>query len=387
MSQTASREKFNAVEQRLMVAFELGWSKWRLALGAAMGQKPWQITIPARNAVALCEAIVKAKKRLGLPADCPIVTCYEAGREGFWLHRLLEQMGIQNLVVDSSSIEVNRRARRAKTDRLDAGKLLSMLLRYVAGEKRLWSVVHVPTREQEDGRHLQREIRTLKKERTRQINRIRGLLANQGVAIRANRRGLLEPLDSIRIWDGSPLPAALKRRVEIEVARHDFVHRQLLDLESERDARIRKSQERAAEIARRLMTLRGIAEVGAETYAREFSWRGFTNRRQVGSLMGVTPTPHQSGELSKERGISRAGNRHMRGIAIDLAWLWLRQQPDSQLSLWFNRRFASGGPRLKKIGIVALARKLLIALWRYADYGEIPKGALLKPGFSQINAA
>ena len=378
MSQTASLEKFIAVPVRLMVAFELGWTSWRLALGSAMGGKPWQITILARNVVALSEAIRKARQRLGLPETCPVFSCYEAGREGFWLHRLLEQMGIENLVVDSSSIEVNRRARRAKTDRLDAEKLLSMLLRYHAGEKKLWSVVHVPSPEQEDGRHLQREIRTLKKEQTRQINRIRGLLANQGVAVRANRRGLLESLDSIRIWDGSHLPAGLCRRLETEVARHTFVHRQLLELESERDARIRQSQDRAAQIARRLMTLRGIAQVGAETYAREFSWRGFRNRRQVGALIGLTPTPHQSGELSHERGISRAGNRHMRGIAIDLAWLWLRQQPQSELTLWYNRRFASGSPRLRKIGIVAVARKLIIALWRYADFAEIPKGALLK---------
>jgi transposase len=378
MTQTASREKFMPVERRLLVAFELGWNRWRLAFGSAMGEGAWQITIPARNVVALTEAIRKAKVRLGLPEACCVLSCYEAGREGFWLHRLLAQMGVENLVVDSSSIEVNRRARRVKTDRLDAEKLLSMLLRYDAGEKKLWSVVHVPTPEQEDGRHLQREIRTVKKERTRQINRIRGLLANQGVAVKANRRGLLESLDSIRIWDGSPLPTGLRRRVEIEVARHDFIHRQLLDLECERDARIRQGRERAAEIARRLMTLRGIAQVGAETYGREFSWRGFKNRRQVGSLIGLTPTPHQSGDSSHERGISRAGNRHMRGVAIDLAWLWLRQQPHSELTLWYNRRFASGGPRLHKIGIVALARKLVIALWRFADFAEIPKGALLK---------
>ena len=174
------------------------------------------------------------------------------------------------------------------------------------------------------------------------------------------------------------MPAGLRRRLETEVARHDFVHRQLLDLESERDARIRQSQDRAAEISRRLMTLRGIAEVGAETWGRELSWRGFRNRRQLGSLIGLTPTPYQSGDSWRERGISRAGNCHVRGIAIDLAWLWLRQQPHSELTLWYNRRFASGSPRLRKIGIVAVARKLLIALWRYADFGEIPKGALLK---------
>ncbi|MGH2362054.1 MAG: IS110 family transposase, partial [bacterium] len=265
-----------------------------------------------------------------------------------------------------------------KTDRLDVRKLLSMLLRYWAGEKKVWSVVHVPSAEQEDGRHLQREIRTLKKEQTRQINRIRGLLANQGVAVNANRRGLLESLDSIRIWDGSPLPAGLRLRLETEAARHGFVHRQLLELECERNARIRQSRDRAAEVARRLMTLRGIAQVGAETYGREFSWRGFKNRRQVGSLVGLVPTPYQSGDSSREGGISRAGNRHLRGIAVDLAWLWLRQQPDSELTLWYNRRFAKGSPRLRKIGIVAVARKLLVALWRFADFGEIPKGALLK---------
>jgi transposase len=313
-----------------------------------------------------------------LGAACRVFSCYEAGREGFWLHRQLTEMGIVNLVVDSSSIEVNRRARRAKTDRLDARKLLGMLLRYWAGEKDVWSVVKVPTREQEDGRQLQRAIRTLTKEQTRLTNRIKGLLASQGVAVRMGRKGLVESLDAIRIWDGSPLPPGLRRRLEMETARHGVVHRQLLDLESERDARMRQGQDRAAEVTRRLKTLRGIGEAGAETYAREFSWREFKNRRQVGCLVGLTSTPYQSGDSFRERGISRAGNRYVRGVAIDLAWLWLRSQPQSELTQWFNQRFARGGPRLRKIGIVALARKLVIALWRYADFGEIPKGALLK---------
>jgi transposase len=378
MSQTASRKDFIAVKDRLLVAFELGWEKWRLAFATATGEKPWQVVIPARDVLALTKAIGKARQRFEVSESCPVFSCYEAGREGFWLHRLLTQMGVVNLVVDSSSIEVNRRARRAKTDRLDAKKLISMLLRYWAGEKDLWSVVHVPTPEQEDGRHLQREIRTLKKEQTRLTNRVKGLLAGQGVAVRIGRGGFQESLDAIRIWDGSPLPPGLRRRLEPEIARHGVVHRQLLELECERDARIRQGQDRATEIARRLKTLRGIAEVGAETYAREFSWRKFKNRRQVGSLVGLTSTPHQSGDSSRERGISRAGNRHVRGVAIDLAWIWLRLQRESELTLWFNSRFARGGPRLRKIGIVALARKLVIALWRYADFGEIPRGALLK---------
>jgi len=378
MTQTASREKSIAGGDRMLVAFELGWKDWKLAFGTVMGEKPWQVTIRPRDLAALSEAFGKARRRLGLAAGCRVFSCYEAGREGFWLHRQLTEMGIVNLVVDSSSIQVNRRARRAKTDRLDARKLLWMLLRYWAGEKDVWSVVKVPTPQQEDGRQLQREIRTLKKEQTRLTNRIKGLLASQGVAVRMGRRGLGESLDAIRIWDGSPLPPGLRRRLEMEAARRDVVHRQLLDLECERDARIRQGQDRASEIARRLKTLRGIAEAGAETYARELSWREFKNRRQVGCLVGLTSTPYQSGDLLRERGISRAGNRHVRGVVVDLAWLWLRSQPQSELTQWFNQRFARGGPRLRKIGIVALARKLVIALWRYADFGEIPKGALLK---------
>jgi transposase len=378
MAQTASRREFIAVRRGLFVAFELGWSSWRLAFCSAAGQRPWQMTIAARDVAALSQAIAKARKRLGLAATAGVYSCYEAGRDGFWLHRLLTQMGIGNLVIDSSSIEVNRRARRIKTDRLDAAKLLSMLVRYHGGEESLWSVVHVPTPQQEDARHLQREIRTLKKEQTRLINRVKGLLAGQGVALRSSRGGVLASLEAIRIWDGSPLPPGLRLRLESEVARHSFLHRQLLDLESRRDARIRQARDRSAEITRRLMSLRGIAEVGAEVFAREFSWRRFRNRRQVGCLAGLTPSPYQSGDCSREGGISRAGNRHVRGIVIDLAWIWLRQQPRSQLTGWYNRRFASGSPRLRKIGIIALARKLLIALWRYADFGEIPKGALLK---------
>jgi len=378
MRQAASREESIAGEDGMLVAFELGLKDWKLAFGWVRGEKRLVVAIGSRDLVGLSEAFRKARRRLGLADSCRVFSCYEAGREGFWLHRQLTEMGIVNLVVDSSSIEVNRRARRAKTDRLDAKKLLGMLRRYWAGEKDLWSVVKVPTPEQEDGRQLQREIRTLTKEQTRLTNRIKGLLASQGVAAWMGRSGLKESLDAIRIWDGSPLPPGLRRRLEMEVARHDVVHRQLLDLESQRDTRMREGQDRASAVARHLKTLRGIGEAGAETYAREFSWRQFKNRRQVGGLLGLTSTPHQSGDSFQERGISRAGNRHVRGVAIDLAWLWLRFQPQSELTRWFNQRFARGGPRLRKIGIVALARKLVIALWRYADFGEIPKGALLK---------
>src|SRR5215813_8834930 len=267
MTQTASREDFIAVEGRLMMAMELGWKKWRLAFGAAMGQKAWQVVIPARDVAALSQAVRRARERFGLPQGCPVFSCYEAGRDGFWIDRLLSGMGITNLVVDSSSIEVKRRARRVKTDRIDVAKLLSMLLRYFCGERGLWSVVHVPTPECEDSRQLPRQIRTTKKDRARSINRIKALLATQGVAVRMGCRGLLESLDSIRIWDGSPLPAGLRLRLGSEVARHAFLHRQLLDLEGQRDSRIRTGQDRASKVARHLMTLKSVGQVSASTFS------------------------------------------------------------------------------------------------------------------------
>ena len=275
MTQTASRRKHSVEAERLYVAFELGWTKWKLGFCTRLDEKAWVVTIEARDVGAMKKAIAKARARFGVSPACPIASCYEAGRDGFWLDRLLEQMGVANVVVDSGSIKVDRRARRAKTDRLDAEDLLKMLVRHVSGEPKVWHVVHVPTPEEEDARHLQREIRTLKKEQTRLINRVKGLLAGHGVAVRIGRGGFQDSLDAIRIWDGSPVPPGLRRRLETEITRHGVVHRQLLELECERDVRIRQGQDRASEIARRLKTLRGIAEVGAETYAREFSWRGF----------------------------------------------------------------------------------------------------------------
>jgi transposase len=378
MLQTASRRKSSAAASRLYVAFELGWTRWKLAFGARVDEKPWHTTIGARDVRALREAIARARRKLGLSESCPVTSCYEAGRDGFWLDRLLAQMGVMNVVVDSSSIDVNRRARRAKTDRLDATKLLTMLMRHQTGEQGVWHVVRPPTPEQEDARHLQREIRTLKKEKTRLVNRVRGLLASQGVAVKMGKRGLVVPLTSLRIWDGSMVPPGLKRRIEYEMARHEVVHRQVLELEGERDRKIREENSVSCEKARRLMGLKAVGEASAETLSREFLYRQFRNRRQIGGLSGLSPTPHQSGDSSKERGISRSGNRHVRGIAVDLAWGWLHHQPQSKLSRWYEERFGRGGPRMRKIGIVALARKLLIALWRYAEFGELPEGALLK---------
>jgi len=377
MVQAASEKNYIGAK-KLHLALELGWEKWKLAFSSGVGGGVWQTTVGAREGAALKTAIERARRRLGVSAESRVISCYEAGRDGFWLDRWLRREGIENLVVDSSSLEVNRRARRVKTDRIDAAKLLSMLLRYEGGERGVWSVVRVPSQEQEDARHLHRELRTLKKERTRLINRIKGLLATQGVDRAMNRQGLVQPLDQMRMWDGSPLPEGLRRRVELEVQRHALVHEQVLACETQVRRMVRGSWEGAAAEVSRLQRLRAVGPCGAVILVREFGWRKFRNRREVGALAGLTPMPYQSGQMLREGSISRAGNRHVRGVIVDLAWAWLRYQPDSELSRWYSRRFANGSSRVRRIGIVALARRLLIALWRYWAQGELPAGAILK---------
>jgi transposase len=334
--------------------------------------------IAAGDILALGEEIGLAKKRFGLPETAPVKSCYEAGRDGFWLHRYLLEEGIENLVVDSSSIEVNRRARRAKTDRLDVGKLLSMLMRYHSGEKKVWSVVQAPSVEAEDKRHLHRQLLTLKRDRTRYINRLKGLLASQGVRMPVGS-AFLERLEHVRLWDGSALPSGLKARLEREHAGLLFVQQHIAEVEAERREKILTWVDPSADKVRRLLRLRGIGENSSWLFVMEFfGWREFRNRREVGGLAGLTPTPHQSGEESREQGISKAGNRSVRAMAVEIAWCWVRHQPDSELTRWYLERFGHGGKRMRKVGIVALARKLLVALWRYVETGEIPAGAQLK---------
>jgi transposase len=377
MTQTASRGEYSG-EGKLYLALELGWREWKLAFATRVSDRVFEVSVRARDRRGLEGAMDLARRHFGLPRGCEVVSCYEAGRDGFWLDRWLRSLGVGNVVVDSSSIEVNRRMRRIKTDRIDAAKLVGMLMRYELGERKVWSVVRVPSEEQEDGRQLHRELRALKKEQTRLINRIKGLLASQGVDGRMGRNGLVESLEAIRIWDGSALPEGLRGRLEMEIARHAFVHRQVLSCDAQLKRVMSKSSETAAVDARRLAGLRAIGSNGATILVREFGWRDFRNRRQVGALAGLAPTPFQSGKSFREGGISRAGNRHVRGVIVDLAWSWLRYQPGSELSRWYRKRFAAGGSRIRRIGIVALARKLLIALWRYWAQGQIPRGAVLK---------
>jgi transposase len=368
----------SAPRPTLHLAFELGNREWKLGFSTGFGQPPRVRAIAARDLAALRTEIARAKRRFALSASARVVSCYEAGRDGFWLHRALLVWGVENLVVDSASIEVNRRARRAKSDRLDVRKLLLMLMRYAAGEQRVWRVVRVPSPAEEDRRQLHRELMTTTRDRTRLTNRIKGLLASQGVAL-TTLRGFAAELPRLRTWDGAPLPAALCARLEREWAKLTCLSEQLRALRAARRELLRTGTDPAVAQVRRLLALRAIGLESAWLYVMEFfSWRAFHNRREVGALAGLTPTPYQSGDLAHEQGIAKAGNRHIRAMAIEIAWAWLRYQPTSALARWYEERFGQGSSRLRRIGIVALARKLLIALWRYLETGAVPEGAVLK---------
>ncbi|KVZ77675.1 IS110 family transposase [Burkholderia ubonensis] len=370
---TALRGQNTTADGRLYMAFELGEKSWKLSLGD--GQRaPSRCTVAAGDTTAVLTAIANARARCHLGADAPVYSCYEAGRDGFWLHRWLTEQCIVNLVVDSASIEVNRRARRAKTDRLDSDKLLSMLMRYYGGERRVWAVARIPTPEQEDDRRLHRELERLRKEHTAHTNRIRSLLVLHNLRVR---------YVGGRIWthwwtrQRELLAPGLRAEIEREYERLALVRQQIRLLEVQQDRQVRSGAHPGMAL---LAQLAGIGAGSACTLVRElFGWRQFLNRRELAGCLGLTPTPYASGTSEVELGISKAGNRRCRWLMVELAWSWLRLQPGSQLSRWFNQRFAGAGKRLRRIGIVALARRLAIALWRYLEHGEIPAGAILKP--------
>jgi transposase len=367
---------------RLLMAMELGRRQWKLAFTTGFGQRARRRIVPTDVWSRLPDEIADAKARLGLPADAPVVSCYEAGFDGFWIHRYVTSLGVENLVVDSSSIEVNRRGRRVKTDRLDAEKLLGLLVRYVGGEQKAWRVVRVPTEADEQRRQLHRELMTLKRDRLRVTNRITGLLTTQGVRLKV-RTDFRRRLDDLRQWNGQPLPAELHERLVREWDKVDVLKRQIAELEAARRDAIRHSPEPAMELVRRLVTLRGIGDNAAWLFVMElFAWRALRNRRQVGALTGLVGTPYKSGTLDREQGISKAGNRAVRAIAIQMAWVWVQRQPQSALAQWYLTRFGNGGPRARKVGIVAVARRLVIDLWRYLEMGVIPEGAVLTPAKS-----
>jgi transposase len=375
MTATHSLNSTASTSPVLYVAFELSNGQWKLASTTARGQAARVVSVPAGDKERVLAEIARAKSRFGLPSSAAVFSCYEAGPDGFWLHRFLHQNGINNVIVDSSSIEVNRRARRAKADGLDAVSLVGLLVRYREGETEVWSTVEVPDPADEDLRHLHRELDQLRRERTTHSNRVRGLVATLGIKIKG-RCALPCDLDSLEQWNGEPLPEGLKRRLVHEFERMELLDRQIRALETEQAEQISNDRTRHVEDVRTLMGLKGVGPTSATILVYEFfGWRQFANRRQVGALAGLAPTPYQSGESNHEQGISKAGNVWVRWVMGQLAWSWLRFQPESALTRWYYKRFGGGTSRMKRTGIVALARKLLIALWRYVEQGEVPEGA------------
>ena len=377
---TASTHERSNMTSALLLALELGEESWLLGFSVGGVGKVLRRKIVSRDTESLLREVARAKEHFGLGGETVVRSCYEAGRDGLWLHRFLVSKGIENVVIDSASIEVNRRKKRAKTDRLDVLALVDLLWRYVVGSRKApFAVVTVPEIEDEDLRHLGRELKLLKKDRTRISNRMKGLLANNGLVIRGRRR-LAAQIRGLRMWNGEALPVQLESRLLRYAKDFDTHSERIVELEQERRVLLR-SDERCSshEKVLRLLELRSVGIETAWCYGMEFfGWRNFQNRKQVGSLAGLTPTPHGSGQLDVEHGIGKDGSRLVRGVAIEQAWAWLRFQPESALSQWFPSRFGGGSKRLRKIGIVALAWKLLIAFWRFVEFGEWPEGAVAK---------
>jgi transposase len=363
----------------LYFAFELSRKNWKLGFSDGRMPQIRQVTIGSGDLAACRREIEKAKQRFGMKASARVGSCYEAGREGFWLHRALTEMGVENIVVDAASIEVNRRQRRAKTDRMDVQKLVRQLVRYWRGEHDVWRIVRVPSAEDEDRRQLHRQLEVLKEERKRHRVRIQSLLYTQGIDAIVGR-DFLKRLEQLRCWNQQPISGELKRRIEGEYHRLQLVEVQIREIKKSQAERLKAANKDAVmEKVRRLQQLVGIGMGSSWVFVMElFGWRSFHNRREVAGAIGLTPTPYNSGDSVREQGISRAGNHRVRKLAIEIAWCWLRLQPDSYLSQWYKQRFAGGGARMRRIGIVAMARRLVIDLWRYLEIGTVPKRAVAR---------
>ena len=375
---TLERELNSKSVETLYVAVELSHKTWKLGLSDGKRSKARVVSLPAQDWEAWDRELDRAGLRFGMSRQARVVSCYEIGREGFWLHRALSSRGIENLVVDAASIEVNRRDRRAKTDRMDAEKLVRQLIRHCRGEERVWSVVNVPDEEAEDARQLHRDIEILKRERRQHRVRIQSLLFTQGIDMKVSKR-FLQILPQLRLWNGKPVLEQLQQRLRREFERLKQVELTLRELEKQQHEKLKTDPSTAMLKIGRLQQLRAIGMASSWVFVRElFGWRQFKNRRQVAGALGITPTPYQSGDCDREQGISHSGNRRARSMAVEIAWSWLRLQGHSELSRWYWRRFGRGGVRMRKIGIVALARRLMVDLWRYLEQGIVPAGARLK---------
>jgi len=372
-----TRSAFRSVnDPALYVALELSKKEWKLGITSGFGMAPWVRAVASGDFAAIDRVLARTRRHFGLPATAPVVSCYEAGRDGFWIHRAVTIRGWHNRVVDSASIEVNRRARRTKTDRIDACKLVTMLVRACAGERGVWCEVRVPSEAAEAARQVSRERSALVGERTRLSNQIGSWLASWGCQVSARARARAGWWTGAHDWQGAELPVSVRARFARAHARLLVVAEQIEALDAEQRRAVAAAPAESA--LGRLVRVKGVATTSASTLLDEgLIWRDFQNRREVGGLLGFAPAHYASGETQRDRGISRAGNARLQAVSIQLAWSWVRWQPSSALTQWYRARFGAGR-RARRIGIVAVARKLLIALWQYARTGVPPTGAVLK---------
>lgn len=372
------KKTLESASSKLYLALDLGGSRWQLSFSDGSAARPRRRVVEARDVAALLLELELAKVRYGLPDSTPVCSVYEAGRDGFWLHRWLLAHGVDNVIVDPSSIEVEQRAKRVKTDKRDSDKMLRCLVRHHAGEPKVWRLVRVPSEQDEDVRRIHRERKRIQEELTSAGNRAHSLLATVGIKF-PNLRGLGDSLGLLRTGNDQPLPKHLRRELGRVVERLEMLRAQLAEVEEER----REFLQLRSKPSEKVFVLGSLRAIGMETawflVMEVFGWREINNRRELAALAGLTGTPHNSDGTVRDQGISKAGNSRLRALMVEVAWQWLRYQPDSKLSLWFQSRFAAAGGRARKRGIVALARKLLISLWHLVEHGLVPDGANLKP--------
>jgi len=363
----------------IFVSLELSKSTWLVTSLSPGSEKMSRHPVPGGDIPALlaCLNALRDKTQAREGRRYPVIAIQEAGLDGFWIHRaLVSENWITSHVVDAASIAVSRRHRRAKTDRIDGEMLVRTLMAWMRGEPRVCSMVRVPTIEEEDRRRIGRERKALVKERTVHVNRIKGLLFTVGIRDYVpNRRDRRERLEELRTGDGKPLPRHLKAQLSRELDRLELLAEQIKRVEAERDDLCAAANETAPQVM--LTTLKGIGPEFANVLASEGLFRHFDNRRQVAAYAGLAPSPWRSGSIDREQGVSKSGNPRLRTTMIQLSWLWLRFQPDSALARWFQERISHSGGRGKKVAIVALARKLLVAFWKFAMSGVVIEGAIM----------
>jgi transposase len=382
MSSTEDTKKAAHKElDAIYVSIELSRKSWLItSLSPGAGEKLSRHSVPGGDIAALLERLdrlmQKTLQRTG--QSYPLIVIQEAGLDGFWVHRVLEAEGHNSHVVDAASIATSRRRRRIKTDRLDGEALIRALLAFKRGEPRVCSMLRVPSPADEDRRRIARERKVLMQERIQHSNRIKGLLFSQGITcFEPLRRDRRERLDALRTGDGRELPEHLSRQVRRELDRLEMVLYQIKAIEADRDAMLAAEREASREVEM-LSKVVGIGPEFATVLWTEGLFRHFDNRRQVAAYAGLAPTPWQSGSIDREQGIGKSGNPRLRATLLEMAWLWLRHQPRSDLSRWFNERVAQNGGRLKKVMITALARKLVVALWKYVSAGVVIEGAAMR---------